>query len=470
MKKNIMESYIAGLTDTVHGERYGRIIRYFLPEFITSLLLYSMPIILDAYFIGSLKSTTLYSTLGATNNLIHFIIKIAEGISVGTVMLVGHHNGKGDYDQVGNTLRDAFWTTLLIGGAIASILYGGAYWIYLWYVPAELVPIGVPFLRLRAISIFCMFVFMACVGFLRGIKNARAPMKIFISGAAIFLLCDYMFIYGKWGAPAMGLQGSALASVIQYSFMLVVVIGYILWNKKNYKYVASLLSIFGDWTGVKRIVAASWLVVLDKSIMAIAYIWLLRMMKPMGECGIATFCLVKDMERFAFLPAVACAQVITFLVSNDLGKDNWQGIKANIKKVIFLASTLVFSLLLIMSMWPKTFMQFFDKKGDFIDTAAMVLPILSTLVFFDLLQIILSGALRGSGNVKTVLAVRMCICFGYFLPVSYIIAYHIPIEHMALKFVFIYGAFYIGNAIMSIVYIKKFRSGTWRSQQSRIDR
>lgn len=469
MKKNIVQSYIAGLTDTVHGERYGRIICYFLPEFITSLLLYSMPIILDAYFIGSLKSTALYSTLGATNNLIHFVIKIAEGLSIGTVMLVGHYNGKGDYKEVGNILRDAFWTTLIIGGAIASALYFGAYWIYLWYVPAELVPIGVPFLRLRALSIFCMFVFMAFVGFLRGIKNARAPMKIFISGAAIFLLCDYMLIYGKWGAPAMGLQGSALASVIQYSFMLVVVIGYIAWNKKNHKYIASLLSIFTDKAGIKRVLSISWLVVLDKSIMAFAYIWLLRMMKPMGECGIATFCLVKDMERFAFLPAVACAQIITFLVSNDLGKGNWEGIKANIKKVIFLASILVFSLLFIMSMWPRTFMQFFDKKGDFIDTAAVVFPILSCLVFFDLLQLILSGALRGSGNVKTVLAVRMCICFGYFFPVSYIIAYHMPIEHMALKFVLIYGAFYIGNAIMSIVYIKKFRSGQWRLQQLRID-
>jgi Na+-driven multidrug efflux pump len=109
-------------------------------------------------------------------------------------------------------------------------------------------------------------------------------------------------------------------------------------------------------------------------------------------------------------------------------------------------------------------MQFFDGKGDFIDMAAFAFPILSSLVFFDLLQLILSGALRGSGNVKTVLAVRLCICFGYFFPVSYIIAHHIPIENIALKFILIYSSFYIGNAIMSIVYIKKFRSDQWHLQ------
>ncbi len=464
MKQNILQSYLSGVTDTAHGEKYWRIIRFFFPEFITSLLLYSMPIIMDAYFIGSLKSTTLYSTLGATNNLVHFIIKLAEALSVGTVVLVGHYNGKGDYKGVGNTVRDAFWTTLITGITIAVGLYLGAHIIYTWYVPAELVSIGVPFLRLRAIGIFCMFVFMAFVGFLRGIKNTRAPMKIFLAGAIVFLLCDYVLIYGKYGFPAMGLQGSALASVIQYVFMLVIIVGYILLSEKNHKYLISLFSIFTDKNDIVKLLSVSWLVMLDKATMAIAYIWLLRMMKPMGECGIATFCLVKDLERFAFLPAIACSQIITFLVSNDLGQGNSEGVKANVKKVIFLASTLVFILLLIISLWPKTFMQFFDGEGDFIDMAASVFPILSSFVFFDLLQLILSGALRGSGNVKTVLAVRLCICFGYFVPVSYVIAYYIPIENIALKFILIYSSFYIGNAIMSIVYIKKFRSDQWHLQ------
>jgi len=461
MKKNIIHSYIAGLVNTDRGEGYGRIIRFFLPEFVTSLLLYSMPIILDAYFIGSLKSTAMYSTLGATNNLMHFIIKLSEALPVGTAVLVGYHNGRGDFKSVGNTLRDAFWTTLIAGALIAGILYIGAYRIYTWYVPIELVPLGVPFLRLRAIGIFCMFIFMAFIGFLRGIKNTRAPMKIFISGTILFLFLDYVLIFGKYGFPAMGLQGSALASVIQYLFMLIVVINYIVWNKKNHKYFINFFSIFTDKNEIMRLLSLSWMVMLDKATMALAYIWLLRMMKPMGECGIAAFCLVKDLERFAFLPAIACAQIITCLVSNDIGQGNWQNVKTNIKKVTFLASVLVFTMLFIISMWPKVFMQYFDKKGDFIDLAAMTFPILSVFMFFDLLQIILSGALRGAGNVKTVLFARVSICLGYFVPVSYIIANYVPIENMVLKFILIYGAFYIGNAMITVIYIKKFRTDQW---------
>jgi MATE family multidrug resistance protein len=466
MKKSLVKSYVEGLQETVHGESFGRIMRFFMPEFISSLLLYSMPMMLDAYFIGSLKSTPIYSTLGATNNLIHFIIKVTEGLSVGTMVLTGLYNGRDHFAGVGRVLRDAFWTTLIMGVVFAGFLYFGAHWIYEWYVPAELVPLAVPFLRLRALSILCMFIFMALTGFLRGIKNTRAPMKIFMAGTILFVCCDALFIHGiDLGfirIPSMGLQGSALASVVQYMFMLVITMGYLLCSRRNRKYCLDLFSLFTGTSEVKRLLSSSWPVVLDKAAMAISYIWLLRMIKPMGTACVATFCMVKDIERFAFLPAIACAQIITFLVSNDFGRENWIGIKSNIKKVTFLASSLVFLFLLFMVLNARWLVQIFDKNNEFGDLAVQVLPFLSVLVFFDVTQLILSGALRGSRNEKTVMFTRLIICFGYFVPTSYVIANWLDIESAALKFVLTYGVFYIGNAFMSLIYINKFRSEEWK--------
>lgn len=40
-------------------------------------------------------------------------------------------------------------------------------------------------------------------------------MQIYLAGAVVFVLCDYMFIFGNLGMPRMGLNGSALASVVQ---------------------------------------------------------------------------------------------------------------------------------------------------------------------------------------------------------------------------------------------------------------
>ena len=463
MIKNFMTRFIHDIYNDEKGEKYSTLLRYFVPEFITNFLLYAMPFWLDSVFIGSLASTHTYATLGVTNSFLHLIIKVGEAISVGTVVLSGQFNGQSSFENAGRTLRDAFWLTTILGLTFGSVLFFGAHYIYTWYgVSDEIVALGVPFLRLRAIGVLCMFIYLALVGFLRGIKNSRAPMKIFIFGSLLFVFFDYALIFGTFGFPALGLQGSALATVIQYFSMMIIALGYVLFNKKNLKYGISLFSGLTDISYVKHLLAISWPVVLDKSIMAWAYVWLGKMIATMGTGGIAAFCVVKDMERFAFLPAIAFAQIITFLASNDVGTKNWDGVKINIKKTILLATGMVSTLIAFFIYHRAYIISIFDKKGDFSGIAMQAFPVLSIFIIFDLIQLILSGALRGAGNVRIVMAVRLITCFGYFVPVSYLLS-RMPIDNQALKLILLYGSFYLGNALMSIWYIRRFRSEYWKT-------
>lgn len=450
------------LFETEHGENVSTILYYFFPEFIMNFVVYAMPMWLDAIFIGSLESVSTYATLGVTSNIIHFIIKIAEALSVGTVVMSGQFNGKNDYKQVGRTACDAFWVTCLVGLFFSGFLYFGAYWIYKWYgVDEQIIHLGVPFIRLRALGVLFMFVFFALVGFLRGIKNTRSPMKMFIFGAFLFIFFDYVLVFGKWGFPKLGFNGSAMATIIQYGSMLIVALGYVICSRKNRKYGIELFSPFKDIAYVQRLLSLSWPVLLDKAAIAMAYVWLGKMIAPMGTCSLAAFCAIKDMERFAFLPALAFAQVTTFLVSNDCGAKNWEAIKSNIKKIVILAAGMVAIFLIAFSLFPTKVLYLLDKNGDFSDLVIRVFPLVSILVMFDLLQLILSGALRGAGNVQLVMFVRIAVCLCYFVPLSYFIA-HMAIQDEMIKFLLIYGSYYMGSALMSIAYINRFRGDYWK--------
>jgi MATE family multidrug resistance protein len=444
------------------GESYSTILRYSLPELITALLLYSLPFWLDSWFVAQLASTSRYATLGATNNLLHWLTKIAEAISVGTVVVAGQFNGRQEYQKVGRVLADSFWVTVILGGIISLALFFGASMIYEWYgVPQKMIALGVPFLRLRALGIFFMFIFLAFIGFLRGIKNTRTPMNIFIIGSIVFVIFDYLFIFGKAGFPQLGLQGSAIASVIQYGVMLLVAVVIILSNKTYRIYAINLLDIAKDTSHIKDLLNVSWPVLIDKSVMALSYIWLCKMIASMGKVGIATFAVVKDMERFALLPAIALAQVVTLLVSNDFGKKNWHGIRNNVRKIVIIASVAVFSTLILFSLNPRPIVHLFDQKNIFSELAIFVFPILSILVFFDLLQLILAGALRGSGDVRAVMITRIIVSICFFVPMSYVLS-QLYIESNAAKFILIYGSFYIGNALMCVAYIRRFGSSAWQ--------
>jgi MATE family multidrug resistance protein len=461
-KKGLLSSYVAGIIDSTQGEEYGTIIRFLLPELVLAFLLYSLSSLVDSVFISTLKSTSAYATLGVTNNLLHFMVKIAEAFGVGTIIVSGQLNGKEAYKEVGRGLRNAFWVTAFVGSFIAALLYFGAYHIYSVYgMSEEIMLLGVPFLKMRAIGVFFMFIYFALVGFLRGIKNTKVPMYIFCVGQLFFLVFDYLLIFGCGGFPTLGLQGSAIATVIQYSVMLTLSGVYILMHEDHRRYCIDLLAPIKDGALAWQLIVLSLPVMLDKAIMAVAYIWLGRMLGCLGTSSLATFCAIKDMERFALLPGIAAAQVITILVSNDFGAERWEAIKTNIKKTLFIASVGTFSILLFFVTFLSHVARVFDKTGDFSGSIIYIFPFLSGLVFFDLLQLVLSGALRGAGNVKVVMLARLAVCLGFFGPLSYLFS-QLAIQNQAVKFILIYGSLYVGNGVMTYIYVCRFRSEKWK--------
>jgi len=464
MKKALLSSYFAGIKQNVAGERYSSIIRYFLPEFITALVLYSLVNLVDAKFIAHLKSSALYATVGVTGTLFHFITKIAEGLSIGAVILCGKYHGQKSYEDVGKSAITALWITALFGIVISGFLFVNAGFIYqLYRVPTEMISVGVPFLKLRAVGIFFMFAFFALIGFLRGVKNTRMTMAFFLLGSSVFLFFDYVLIFGKLGFPALRLQGSAIASIIQYVVMFSAALAYILFDKECRRYRMKL-SLGINWRFAQMLLLLSWPVMIDKAVLALAKMWLARLMSPMSTYALSTFTVINHMEMFAFAPAIAFAQVVTFLVSNDFGAGNWDGIKNNIKKILLLSSIMVMGILFLFSLRPEAIISLFDHKREFTFFAARAFPWISVLVFFDLLQLILSGALRGAANVRIVMWVRLVSFICFFMPLSYVVSI-LPISSDLVKFVMIYGSFYVGNGFMSLLYIYWFRSGRWQSQK-----
>ena len=201
MKKNLLASYIAGILDDKHGESYRRIFQLFVPEFVIAFLIYFLPLWIDAYFIGCLKSTATYGTLGMTTNLLHFIMKIAEGISVGTVILSGFYNGKQEFENVGSSLRDAFWIPVITGFSFAGSFFMRARHGFVAGMCRTTCWHGGFVLAVARYRRLFMFISFAFIGFLRGIKNTRVPMQIYIAGVFTFHYCGLYSYFWSFRVP-----------------------------------------------------------------------------------------------------------------------------------------------------------------------------------------------------------------------------------------------------------------------------
>ena len=246
-----------------------------------------------------------------------------------------------------------------------------------------------------------------------------------------------------------------------YFVMNILVAAVVLFNAEYKQYTISLFKHGFDIGNIKRFFSLSWPVMLDKSSIAIAYIWINKMYGPMGKVAVASFGVIKEIERFGFLPAIAFAQIVTFLASNDFGAEQYDRVKPNIKRAILLAMIAVASILFLFSFNPKYLIGLIDRKGAFTDFSAKVFPIISIFVVFDVVQLILSGALRGIGQIRTVMWTRILIVFGYFIPGTYLVSIY-PGLSWQVKFLTIYVMFYLGSGLMSYIFINKFRSDNWK--------
>ena len=448
-----------------NGEPIKDILFYWLPEVITSMVLVALPPIIDSYIVSNSQSITSYGALAMTASFIHTLIKMAEAIPVAAIAIIGRHNGAKEFNKCGEGLGNTFWTTLITGFVIFATIAIFSVPIFHWLgVPENMVYVGAKFLTLRSSSILFVFTFFSFVGFMRAVKNTKTPMIINMIGVATFIFFEYALVLGNLGFPKLNLNGAALATIIQYAVMNVIALGYILLNKEYKKYFSKVFFMVFQPKKMLKILNLSWPIIIDKIVFAFSYIWLSKMIATMGTVSIASFDVVKNLERFAFIPAVAFAQIITFLVSNRLGAQDAEGASANIKKVLVLTGLTLGTALIILCVNAKFFVSFFDPNNEFSHFASVVLPPISLLVIFDFVQVILAGALRGAGDVRTVMLGRLFPCLLFFWPVSYLIS-TITWLNPTVKFVLIYGTHYLNTGIMGIIFLYRVISHKWQKKE-----
>ena len=87
----------------------------------------------------------------------------------------------------------------------------------------SLIPAGSQYMRIVGLSYVCMSVSGVYIAVQRSMEHPKLGAYLLTVSGAMNILLNYMLIFGKWGAPAMGCAGAALATLISRAFEVVVV-------------------------------------------------------------------------------------------------------------------------------------------------------------------------------------------------------------------------------------------------------
>lgn len=168
----------------------------------------------DTAMIGRLGVAPL-AARAIASALIGGIYWIFTFLIFGTTTLVGRHYGAKEPKACGEIYLHAILMAAAGGIAVSSLLILFAPYLYAAMGAQGAVLItGTSYFRIRIAGTTFTFLWFASVGFLRGIQNTRTPMIIALIVNGLNIALDYALIYGKFGLPALGLQGAAIGSFV----------------------------------------------------------------------------------------------------------------------------------------------------------------------------------------------------------------------------------------------------------------
>lgn len=412
-------------------------------EFLKSMASIAIPVAIQFLISTSINmaDTVMISSLGATEiaavglvnqYVFFFMVSIFGFCSAGAVFFSQYYGDK-DMLNVRRYLAITIQLTILVSLVFTVISLLFPYEIMRILIPDELViEQGVGYLKLIALTFFVFAISTSFNTVLRSCNRAKEPLLVSFISFITNVFFNYMFIFGKFGAPQLGVVGAAIGTIIA-RFVEVILLTVMVVRKRPG--VDSLRPIELFRPHRKRIavffkialpiVIAEVLWSLGQLMFAMAY-------ARIGKDATASIQLTNTIQNIFFIFANAVSSAAAVLIGHSLGSSNKE--YASLQAIYFLQITTIFGVIssLILILAPDFLLKIYGGLEENIyDTAHKLLIIRGIFIPFRFLNgMLFVGILRAGGETKLPLKIEMITMWVFAIPMSFIgvLLFKWPIE------------------------------------------
>ncbi|MCC8088107.1 MAG: polysaccharide biosynthesis C-terminal domain-containing protein [Rikenellaceae bacterium] len=168
---------------------------------------------LDTIMVGHLGKDELGAVAFASAIIINVMV-VGIGISISLTPLTGQAFATGAFKKAAGFFQNSLMLNSYTGAILTGILL--LLFPFLKYMgqPEEVIVHVESYYIITTVSLIPLLIFLSFKQFMEGIGNTKAAMVITISCNVVNVLLNYILIYGKFGALALGVAGAAIATLI----------------------------------------------------------------------------------------------------------------------------------------------------------------------------------------------------------------------------------------------------------------
>lgn len=409
-----------------------------------------LQILIDMLMVGVLGTAAL-AAVGISFQFMMVINVLMTLYVVGGNALISRFIGSRRKNRASSLLYALVILAIIFGIFISVVGYVGSKWFYaLMGATLDVVAEGGAYFRIISLGIILIFLDNLLYNALSAAGDTKTSLYIKLLSAALNAFLNYVLIFGHFGAPQMGIEGAAIATVIAYFFNVLAY--YVLIKKMNAK--LDFLPIVRK-VDVVRAIKVGYSAFLDRGISTLSFLLFVAIVTAYATAELAGYQVGLRIEGIAFMPGfgfsiAAMALVGQNLGARDLDKAYNMGIISGRVAYVFMGSVGV-----VMILFPEYLVSFFTPDPATIAVASQYLILVGLAQIPLALMFVYSSALRGAGATKTTLYINVGSLWLFRVIPSYI-AYK-----MGFGIVAIFIIMNVETLIKGVIYWYIYSRKTW---------
>ena len=441
-----------------HAIDHRSILSLAWPVILTNLLTTAVQWV-DLFMVARLGKETV-AAVGLASFLTTLIWAVLTAVQTGTQILVAQAYGAGTRRLIDTTVQLALLIGSVIALAVAVVLnLPGNDLVFRAFLAfdTELIvaEIGASYLAITLLVLPAMLVSLVGQAALRAVGDTRTPL--WLTGAANVLnaALNYALIFGKWGAPELGVIGAAWGTVGARS---VEALAYLVLLYSGQLKVALRLSRFRfDVATIARLFRLGIPTALEQLVITTGLLIYQRVMASYGTEALAGYQVGVILLQASFMPGFGLSVAATTLVGQWMGAGQSATARIAGDRCRNLAVLLMSALGVVFIIIARPFATLVLPDESVVPIAVGFIWVLACAQPAMAAHFALGGALRGAGEVRSPLIGALLSMYVGRLPISLLAAF---VFEGPILYAFV--GMFLSHLLHAAFLWWRWRSGSWQ--------
>jgi MATE family multidrug resistance protein len=378
--------------------------------------------IVDTMMVGRVSATAIGAvSLGSV--LFYTVAIFGSGLMLGLDTLVAHAYGARRLMECHRLLLGAVYFSLPLAPALMLLVWCWVPLLARFGIHPAVLHEAVPYLRAIVWSTFPLLLYFALRRYLQAMNRATPIMFALITANLVNVAGNWILVYGHFGAPAMGAEGSGWATCLSRVYMVLVLVIYVFYDASANRTGLLHVRLAPDFGRIRALVRLGFPAATQLSLEVGVFAAATALIGTLDPLSLAAHQIALNIASFTYMVPLGISSAAAVRVGQALGRGDVHaagraGWTAMGLGAIFMASA---GVLLISA--PEHVARVFTTDRAVIRTAVSLLAVAAWFQLFDGIQTVATGALRGAGDTRTPMICHMLLYWLIGLPLGYVLCF-----------------------------------------------